>query len=202
MKNIIINPKISYDKKRNETNDVIDQALINWLLSNSYKPIVISNSFSKLTANEIMKYFDSLNTRGIVLSGGGNIQKNSPRYTLEKLLIKYSIKKKIPLLGICHGMQMIGVYFGSKLKKIKNHVKKVHTLKNKTKEKYPKIVNSYHDLSLVSCPKDFVITTTSKDDCIESIKHKKVPIEGWMWHPEREKRIKSVHNLRLKKLFK
>ena len=89
MKNIIINPKISYDKKRNETNDVIDQALINWLLSNSYKPIVISNSFSKLTANEIMKYFDSLNTRGIVLSGGGNIQKNSPRYTLEKLLIKY-----------------------------------------------------------------------------------------------------------------
>ena len=43
MKNILINPKIYVDKRRNEINDVIDHRLISWLLSNSYNPIIISN---------------------------------------------------------------------------------------------------------------------------------------------------------------
>ena len=48
-----------------------------------------------------------------------------------------------------------------------------HKLINLTKEKFPKKVNSYHDYSLKSCPKNFFITTKSVDGNIESIKHKK-----------------------------
>ena len=43
MKNILVNPKVLINKKRKEVNDVIDHALINWLIKNSYNPIVISN---------------------------------------------------------------------------------------------------------------------------------------------------------------
>ena len=43
MKNLIINPDVSVDKERNEVNDKIDHALINWLIKNSYNPIIISN---------------------------------------------------------------------------------------------------------------------------------------------------------------
>ena len=43
MKNILVNPKVSINKKRKEVNDVIDQALVNWLIKNSYNPIIISN---------------------------------------------------------------------------------------------------------------------------------------------------------------
>ena len=47
MKNILVNPKLLINKKRQEINDVIDHRLINWLLSNSYNPIIISNTVSK-----------------------------------------------------------------------------------------------------------------------------------------------------------
>ena len=43
---------------------------------------------------------------------------------MQSFLINYSKANKIPLLGICQGMQMLGVKYGSKLIKVKNHVKK------------------------------------------------------------------------------
>ena len=41
MKNILVNPKVSNNIIRNEVNDVVDQALIRWLIRNSYNPIII-----------------------------------------------------------------------------------------------------------------------------------------------------------------
>ena len=41
---------------------------------------------------------------------------------VEKKLIKYSLKKNIPLLGICRGMQMIAKVYNIKLSKMKGHV--------------------------------------------------------------------------------
>ena len=41
MKNILVNPKVSINKKRKEVNDVIDQALVNWLIKN----FIIQSSF-------------------------------------------------------------------------------------------------------------------------------------------------------------
>ena len=48
MKIVIVNPKISLNKKRREINDVIDQALNKWLINNSYYPIVLPNSTIKI----------------------------------------------------------------------------------------------------------------------------------------------------------
>lgn len=202
MKNILINPKILSDKKRNEINDVIDHALIKWLINNSYNPIVLPNLITNLPKKKIILYLKKLNLKGIILSGGNDVKKNSIRYLMELFLIKYSISKKIPLLGLCQGMQMLGVCNGSKLIKVKNHVKKNHKLINFSKEKFPKFANSYHDYSLKNCPKGFEITTTSESGDIESIKHKKYPLEGWMWHPERDLKINPINNYRLKNLFK
>ena len=48
MKIVIINPKISVNKKRKEINDVIDQALISWVKTNSYYPLILPNLIIKL----------------------------------------------------------------------------------------------------------------------------------------------------------
>ena len=202
MKNLLINPKISINIKRKEVNDQIDHVLINWLIKNSYNPIVISNKSLMLSKKKLYKFFNSLKIKGIVLSGGNDGDKKNPRYVSQVLLIDYATKYKIPILGICQGMQMMGVKFGSKLIKVKNHVRKKHKLINFSKLKFPLVANSYHNYSLKTCPRNFFITTKSSDGNIESIKHKFLPWEGWMWHPERDQKIDKVNSFRLKKIFK
>ena len=98
-------------------------------------------------------------------------------------------------------MQLIGVRFGSKLVKVKNHVRTTHKLINFTKDKFPKKCNSYHNYSIKNCPKNFYITTKAPDGNIESIKHKNLTWEGWMWHPERDNKIDKLNDYRLKKIF-
>lgn len=202
MKLIIINPKILLNKKRGEINDVIDQALIKWLQSNSFNPIVLSNLTIKQSKKKLNYLLRRLNPKGIVLSGGNEVQKKSIRYLMQSFLINYSKINKIPLLGICQGMQMLGIKYGSKLIKVKNHVKKKHKLLNFSNETFPAYSNSFHDFSLKNCPKNFIITTKSIDGNIESIKHKFLPCEGWMWHPERDAKVDQINNFRIKKLFK
>ena len=201
MKNILVNPKVLINKKRKEVNDVIDHALINWLIKNSYNPIVISNKILMISKKKLSIFLKSLRVKGIVLSGGNDGDHRNPRYESQVFLINYAQKNKIPILGICQGMQMLGFKFGSKLIKIKNHVKTKHRLINLSKEKFPKKCNSYHNYSLKNCPKNFYITTKAPDGNIESIKHKNFNWEGWMWHPERESEFNKYDINRLKNLF-
>ena len=63
-------------------------------------------------------------------------------------------------------------------------------------------VNSYHNFSIKTCPKDFNITAKSMDGEIEAIKHKKYALEGWMWHPEREEEYKIQDIKNIKRIFK
>ena len=60
MKNILINPKILKVKSRNESNDVVDQALIKWLLINSYNPIIISNVLIKMPQKKFLIFLKNL----------------------------------------------------------------------------------------------------------------------------------------------
>jgi putative glutamine amidotransferase len=69
-------------------------------------------------------------------------------------MIEYAVSKKIPLLGICRGMQFLGIFFGAALNKIIGHAGARHGLvQSKTgNHNYPKIVNSYHDFYLRDLP--------------------------------------------------
>ena len=64
----------------------------------------------------------------IIIPGGNDLFKKNKltkiRFKIEKILIKHSLKKKIPLLGVCRGMQIMNYHFGGKISPIKNHMKK------------------------------------------------------------------------------
>ena len=137
---------------------------------------------------------DECFTSAIVLSGGNDIGLFSLRDKTEYLILDYALEKKIPVLGICRGMQIMSRWAGTKLKRVEGHIRKRHNLKGEIKKE----VNSYHAYSIAECPKGFKILALSEDGEIEAIRHSSLPLEGWMWHPEREYKFSNDDINRLK----
>ena len=83
---------------------------------------------------------------------------------------------------------MMSNYEGGTLVKIKNHVKKNHSIINKSKRyDLPKQVNSYHNYTIKNLSNSFDVISTCNKGSIEAISHLKYKWLGWMWHPERDK---------------
>lgn len=195
--NIAITQRIDHIDEISETRDCLDQKLNLFVKVAGHIPVPLPNLILN-TSNNLNMWIKNLNIGGFILSGGENYNENSERDFLEFNLITYALENNIPLLGICRGMQIISKKYGANLKKIPNHVAVNHQVSGDINE----IVNSYHNYSIDSCPKEFKsIAICNKDKEIEAIKHKKLPIEGWMWHPEREKKFKKNDLTRFNNIF-
>ena len=158
--------------------DVIrnDKVTTRLILKNKYKKIVIS-------------------------PGPGN-----PNQTGNCLKIVRDLYKKIPILGVCLGHQIIGQVFGSKIVQAKKLMhgktstiisKKIGMLKNLPK-KFE--ATRYHSLIIdkKSLSKDLEITAETKDGLIMGVKHKKFNVHGVQFHPES---IKTKLGLKILKNF-
>ena len=128
------------------------------------------------------------------------------RTEFEYKICKKSLKKNIPILGICGGEQLLNVYFGGTLiQHIKTFVPKAinheqttprnkssHLVKINKKSKLYKIikkdyikVNSAHYQAVDKIGKNISISGKSNDGIIESIENNKYKwCIGVQWHPE------------------
>ena len=158
---------------------------------------------------EILNRKSSLTSDLLVISGGNTIPKFSKkkedliRNKLDNFFYKEAIKKKIPIIGICHGSQFLANKFGAIFKKDNIHGKlRMHDLIIDTN--YNKIykVNSYHNISIKNLSKNFYLLGKTKDNYIEYFKHKKLNITGIMWHPERNYIIQKIDKQILKNILK
>ena len=167
---------------RDETRAAIDERLIEFFLHSGFECVLLHNSFKD--RQSLYNFLNKNLIDGIVLSGGNDIGDIPRRDNTERWLISYAVDNNMPLLGICRGMQMIGTYFGSKLKKVDGHVNIRHNIESCSHGE--QAVNSYHQYSLEDCPDQFFVTGRSSDGEIESIRGERAAIQGIMWHPERE----------------
>ena len=149
------------------------------------------------TLKNLESFLDEMNLDGIVLSGGDNIGDNKKRDETENKILNYALERKIPIIGICRGMQLINKYFGGKLS-IDNstiHLAEKHNV-DITHENFRTLfssesflVNTYHQ-NMIQVEgmgnglKPFAIF--GKDGSIEGFFHEEFYIIGVMWHPERE----------------
>ena len=182
---------------RNETRAALDERLIEFLDYSGFETVLIHNSFKDI--HSLFRYLNRNSIEGIVLTGGNDIGNIPCRDQTERWLIEYAMETKIPLLGICRGMQMIGNYFGCTLKKVHGHVNVRHEIVSPIYGE--RSVNSYHQYSLKSCPDNFSVTDRSSDGEIESIRSKGGAILGIMWHPEREPSFSEADVLLVRDLF-
>ena len=211
-KKVGISLRVENIKNYNEKRDAISQDWIKFCNSAGLIPILIPNNLKD--TKEFLKFMD---LDMLIFSGGDNMGDDIERDKTEKNMIEFAIKNKIPSLGVCRGMQFFNKFFGGKIyhDMNKTHVKTRHKIKF-TDKKIEKIlglklntVNSFHENLLKSniLSKDlqpFGIDDT--DDTIEAFYHKKYPIIGVMWHPEREnnfkKELKLFKILEDKKIWK
>ena len=200
IKTVIVSQRIDQIANRNETRDSLDQELLIWLIESGYLPVQISNVLMAEN-NSLSDYFiELINPSGIVLSGGNDIGEFPERDKTEFFLIDYAVKNKIPLLGICRGFQMLAKWDGGNLIRFDNHISEKHSLISKEND-WPDKIICYHKWGLAKETSNFTKSAHTSDGSIEAIKHNKLKIEGWMWHPERNKKYKNIATSRIKNLF-
>ena len=68
-----------------------------------------------ITPKELNNLFDYKNIKGIILSGGPSTVTKQKYLSVPKEIFS----KKIPILGICYGLQLIAKLFGGKIKSSK-----------------------------------------------------------------------------------
>ncbi|OGC21718.1 anthranilate/aminodeoxychorismate synthase component II [candidate division WOR-1 bacterium RIFOXYC2_FULL_37_10] len=139
----------------------------------------------KITIEEIEK----LKPEKIIISPGPKTPKEAG---VSVDVIKH-FAGKIPILGVCLGLQSIGYAFGGKIVRAKN------LMHGKTSQIYhdgktifkglknPFTATRYHSLVVEkeSLPKVLEISAyTKEDDEIMGLRHKELKVEGVQFHPE------------------
>lgn len=194
MKIVAVSQRVDVYPDRNERRDALDQRLCQWLVVAGYLPIPVPNG---LGLEGLRLWLSAVRPAAIVLSGGNDMGEVIERDNTERQLLVYAQEGTLPVLGICRGMQMMGVWAGGALKPVQGHTRTRHELRGELVGE----ANSFHNYSLAACPADFAVTATAEDGCIEAIRHESFAWEGWMWHPERETDFQPRDIERLKVLF-
>ncbi|MFI3175307.1 MAG: gamma-glutamyl-gamma-aminobutyrate hydrolase family protein [Bacillota bacterium] len=168
-------------------------------------------------SEEIPSFID-----GIIMSGGGDVDPllfgeepyanmhstdiDPLRDQFELSLCRYAFQKKLPMLGICRGMQVINVADGgtvfqdiySQNEHLLEHSQqasnthKIHKVTCKEDSQLFGIfkettflVNSLHHQAVSTLGANMVATAKSSDGIIEAIEHTTLPfVLGVQWHPE------------------
>ena len=142
----------------------------------------------------------------IILSGGNNsIINNSADRTRNRknnLIYKFALKKKIKIMGICHGAHFLSKKFNFIIERKANHVGNHKIIINLNKTKSYKTVNSYHNETIKFTKiKNVNIFATAEDNTVEAFHIKNKKILGIMWHPERYKKIKNFDKKLIKEFY-
>lgn len=157
---------------------------------------------------------------GLILSGGHDVTPQNyheepeqkiggcwpERDIFDCALIKAAVDKKIPILGICRGAQIINVLYGGNLYQDLSY-RKESTLRHdqassptqtthyvtinpethlaKILDQSELMVNSFHHQIIKNIASNFTVAAKAKDGVVEAIEANDYPyLIGVQWHPE------------------
>ena len=145
--------------------------------------------YSEVITPAEIKSIKSFNLiKGIILSGGPSSVTSRKFQRIPKNIFL----KKVPILGICYGLQLISKLNGGKIKSSKKRrefgrayiFKKKNSLLTKNFFKSKSSVWMSHEDAVVKLPRNFSTIAYTKDSRLTIIENKKQKIYGVQFHPE------------------
>lgn len=207
MKKIAVTQRLMVNESYYELRETLD---INWgsfFQKLDFLPIILPINY------DFEEYFNNIDIDGILLTGGNDLnsivpsKESSKRDNFEKKIIEYGIVHKIPIFGICRGMQILAEYFNADFIQVKNQVNIRHTLQvNKDSQYVHELnklseVNSFHNYAVKNISDELIISAWDKNGIVKAIEHKHYKIFAQMWHSEREKPFNENELFLIKKFF-
>lgn len=179
MKAVAVTQRVAVDPPHGTRRDCLDQVWVKFLLVCGLIPFPTPNSVDAALA--ICE-----KVHGIVLTGGNDLAAyggDAPdRDETEAAILDLAERRKLPVLGVCRGMQMIQHRFGTRLQPVHGHVAPQQriSIDGRSVE-----VNSFHNFGAKEVSLPLMTWAIADDGVIKAIRHVGGRMIGVMWHPER-----------------
>ena len=186
--------------------DYLEDSFVHFFSTINVDLIPVSNCIKNIRG-----FVNAINFDGLVISGGSDVNPKylksslikSDRYSkkrdsIENDLIDLCLEKKKLVLGVCYGMQKLNTYFGGEISsdskremRKKNYSMRNHSILIKKslfglKGEY--LVNQFHNYTIeeddLAMDLEVVAVDISSGN-IEAFVHKRRPVLGIQWHPDR-----------------
>lgn len=168
--------------------------VVHLIAAQGVQPDVVLNDDERLHNAQVLDGYDAL----VVGPGPGN-----PGQTPAVVqLIRTAAERKMPVFGVCFGLQAIGEAFGARVVHAPQpmHGKTsvmTHDGTGVFKGLHDALVATrYHSLCLEedTLPEDLVVTARSEDGVVQAVSHRTLPVHGVQFHPES---VLSAHGDRI-----
>jgi gamma-glutamyl-gamma-aminobutyrate hydrolase PuuD len=113
----------------------------------------------------------------LIITGG---EDHPVRNQIERELVDVMLTRDVPIIGICHGCQLLTQKLGGTVVPVDDHMDSYHKV---TYQEQQYLVNSYHSLRIERPPDGATVLARDPDGYIEAWILGR--IVGIMWHPER-----------------
>ena len=181
MRGIGVTQRVEVVGDYGERRDCLDQAWTKFLLTCGLLPILLPN-----VADAALALCDQAGIAGLLLTGGNDLAElggNAPeRDEVENALLGFAERRRLPVLGVCRGMQVIQQRFAVPLRRVEGHVTPRQVIQI---DHQPAEVNSYHHFAAFESRPPLQTWAMADDGVIKAVRHATSSITGIMWHPER-----------------
>lgn len=187
LKNICITMRVTNAEGYDEPRDSISHDWLNRLASWDMAIHPVPN-----IGAEAVDYARELAPALLILSGGEDIGVSPIRDETETALLNFALATKLPVFGVCRGLQFLNYHFSGSLGTVDGHVATSHdvALDDAWVGYYgPSVtVNSYHNVAIPADGLATPLQATATDSVgnVEAARHRDLPVAGVMWHPERQ----------------
>jgi N5-(cytidine 5'-diphosphoramidyl)-L-glutamine hydrolase len=181
VKIVAVTQRVAVIRDYGERRDCLDQAWARFIAACGLLPLPLPNVIDVAVA-----MFGRSDVAGLVLTGGNDLAAvggDAPeRDATENALLDAAESRRLPVIGVCRGMQVIQHRYAVPLRRIQGHVMPRQIIDVEGKETE---VNSYHNFGASESRHPLTAWAHARDGIVKAIRHSQQPMTGIMWHPER-----------------